>query len=396
MNPSYEFNGIEFAHRPYELDKSFSGSRDSFTKMPLAASGLNRNPISRQMTTTMTDTYYVYSHDGKLMAECDHNGNGVRDYIYLGSKLIAEYNVQTGKYYYYMSDQINSTRIVTDDTGTIVHSSAHGPYGEVQKTWTNTYNPKLKFSGKEPEAYSGLDYFGARYYDHNIYRFISVDSITSKKEALSNPQLWNLYAYSRNNPITFFDPSGMADINVFIGFDRTQDRFQLHVPMNGQRIPIPVMDFSSLSNEDHNVSIQSFTTEAFKASLDADNTWTFFVGHGIWDGTNWTGIIFSDGVIADTNPFDSKFIFSTNKFIGIFACSSSESAGTFVSALNTLFSVNSGANGVTNAHTLWNAAHAVIRSLMAGGSPAEAAQSGTRMIRSIKANGDAGDHVQTQ
>jgi RHS repeat-associated protein len=79
----------------------------------------------------------------------------------------------------------------------------------VQKTWVNTYDPDLKFSGKEREGYSGLDYFGARYYDHKNYRFNSVDPIINREEALVNPQLWNLYAYCRNNPITYFDPDGM-------------------------------------------------------------------------------------------------------------------------------------------------------------------------------------------
>jgi RHS repeat-associated protein len=207
MNPSYEFNGTKFGHGPYGLGQYFPTT---------SAYTMNSKPVSGQMTSTMTDTYYIYSHDGKLMAEYDHNGNGVRDYIYMGSRLIAEYNVQTGKYYYYMSDQINSTRIVTDDTGNIVHSSAHGPYGEIQKTWTNTYDPKLKFSGKEREAYSGLDYFGARHYDHNRYRFISVDPIINKAEALVNPQLWNLYAYSKNNPITYYDPDGRLAFSAFI------------------------------------------------------------------------------------------------------------------------------------------------------------------------------------
>jgi RHS repeat-associated protein len=109
-----------------------------------------------------------------------------------------------------MNDQINSTRIVTDDIGNVVYSAAHGPFGGAQKTWINTYDPKLKFSGKEREGYSDLDYFGARYYDHNSYRFISVDPIINKKEALKNPQLWNLYAYCRNNPITYLDPDGRA------------------------------------------------------------------------------------------------------------------------------------------------------------------------------------------
>ncbi|MCX6578553.1 MAG: hypothetical protein NT166_00030, partial [Candidatus Aminicenantes bacterium] len=110
--------------------------------------------------------------------------------------------------YYYMSDQINSTRIITDDLGNVVYSEAYGPYGDVQKTWTKTYDPKQKFSGKEREGYSELDYFGARYFDNNSYRFISVDPIINKEGAIGNPQLWNLYAYCANNPITHFDPDG--------------------------------------------------------------------------------------------------------------------------------------------------------------------------------------------
>ena len=61
----------------------------------------------------------------------------------------------------------------------------------------------------EREGYSQWDYFGARYYDHGMYRFTSVDPIINKKKALVNPQYWNLYAYTGNNPITYFDPDGM-------------------------------------------------------------------------------------------------------------------------------------------------------------------------------------------
>jgi RHS repeat-associated protein len=160
------------------------------------------------VTVTYTDTYYIYSFDGKLLSEYDQTGSCVRDYIYAGNRLLAEYRPATGKYYYYMSDQINSTRIITDDLGNVVYSEAYGPYGDVQKTWTKTYDPKQKFSGKEREGYSELDYFGARYFDNNSYRFISVDPIINKEGAIGNPQLWNLYAYCANNPITHLDPDG--------------------------------------------------------------------------------------------------------------------------------------------------------------------------------------------
>ena len=121
---------------------------------------------------------------------------------------------QENKLYYYLPDQINSTRIITDQTGTVVYSAAHDPYGGIQKTWVSTYDPALKFSGKERDAESGLDYFGARYFYTGHYRWLSVDPIINREEALANPQLWNLYAYCRNSPITYWDPDGMDFISA--------------------------------------------------------------------------------------------------------------------------------------------------------------------------------------
>gem|GEM_PF-3926198 len=85
----------------------------------------------------------------------------------------------------------------------------------------NGYIPRLKFSGKEREKESQLDYFGARYYDNKSSRFLSVDPIINKDEALVNPQLWNLYSYCRNNPVTFLDPDGRKFVYVGSGQFKT-------------------------------------------------------------------------------------------------------------------------------------------------------------------------------
>ena len=61
-------------------------------------------------------------------------------------------------------------------------------------------------SGKERDSESGLDYFGARYFSGAQGRFTSADSTAYSK--LGNPQSWNLYAYSFNNPLRFIDPTG--------------------------------------------------------------------------------------------------------------------------------------------------------------------------------------------
>lgn len=61
-------------------------------------------------------------------------------------------------------------------------------------------------TGKERDAETGLDYFGARYFSGAQGRFTSPDSPSYSK--LSYPQTWNLYAYAVNNPLAYVDPTG--------------------------------------------------------------------------------------------------------------------------------------------------------------------------------------------
>jgi len=174
------------------------------------------------------DTFYVYSFDGKLLAEYDGSGNGLGDYIYSGQRLIAEFRPQENKYYYYTPDQINSVRMIADDSGAVVYSTTYDPYGGIEKAWVSTYDPALKFSGKERDAESGMDYFGARYYTGRLYRYLSADPVVDKNSAIFDPQTWNLYSYVRNNPISVFDPSGKKLIPVNLpGIGKTflDDRF---------------------------------------------------------------------------------------------------------------------------------------------------------------------------
>jgi RHS repeat-associated protein len=71
------------------------------------------------------------------------------------------------------------------------------------------------FTGKEHDAESGNDYFGARYYASAMGRFMSPDwaaKVTPVPYAeLSDPQSLNLYSYVRNNPLSRADPDGHCD-----------------------------------------------------------------------------------------------------------------------------------------------------------------------------------------
>ena len=123
-----------------------------------------------------------------------------------------------------MVAKLGEIGVVTDETGTVVYSAAHDPYGGIQQTWVNTYDPTPKFSGKERDSESGLDYFGARYYDRAQYGFASVDSKLSVCSALANPQRWNLYSYCLGNPVNYFDPDGAQAKKVIINITFTLER----------------------------------------------------------------------------------------------------------------------------------------------------------------------------
>jgi RHS repeat-associated protein len=68
------------------------------------------------------------------------------------------------------------------------------------------------FTGKERDAESGLDYFGARYYASSMGRFMSPDWAAKAQPVpyakLDNPQSLNLYSYVLNNPLSKTDPDG--------------------------------------------------------------------------------------------------------------------------------------------------------------------------------------------
>jgi RHS repeat-associated protein len=69
-----------------------------------------------------------------------------------------------------------------------------------------------RYTGKERDAESGLDYFGARYMASTMGRFMSPDwsddPVAIPYSDLSNPQTLNLYAYAGNNPLKNVDEDG--------------------------------------------------------------------------------------------------------------------------------------------------------------------------------------------
>jgi RHS repeat-associated protein len=72
-----------------------------------------------------------------------------------------------------------------------------------------------RFTSKERDNESGLDYFLARYYSSQQGRFTSVDP-SNESIRLPNPQTFNRYAYVSNNPLRYVDPDGRFQIETAV------------------------------------------------------------------------------------------------------------------------------------------------------------------------------------
>ncbi len=117
--------------------------------------------------------------------------------------------------YFYHTDPAGTPIAMSDASGNVVWRADYRPFGEIQSESGTAENNKL-FVGKEKDDETGLYYFGARYMDDRIGRFISPDPVgpvdprTGKinEKLLLNPQRLNTYAYALNNPYRYIDPDG--------------------------------------------------------------------------------------------------------------------------------------------------------------------------------------------
>jgi RHS repeat-associated protein len=225
---------------------------------------------------------------------------------------------------------------------------------------------RLQFTGKERDAESGLDFFGARYASAAQGRFTSPDP--SRLSAFfDNPQSWNMYSYAYNNPLQFVDKTGRwptsihntiieqafqdtlapDQIQILKGVSAQQDSilgggqanalsFQHAMRAPGQSVAEAQQDFEDFvsMNEDAatkaqvsfwiagNQGFSNVALKRFAAALHAilDSTSPAHAGFQIWDWRNpalvwrhhWTENTINqqqlnNAVAAAQNAFNSTF-----------------------------------------------------------------------------------------
>ncbi|MCK4261358.1 MAG: RHS repeat-associated core domain-containing protein, partial [Halanaerobiales bacterium] len=156
-------------------------------------------------------TKYIYNFVGNVVYEEDDGEE--RSYIYGHGKIIAEVKGtvgSSGEVYYYHHDNLGSTRLITDSSGQVVMDQDYLPFGDDLNRPSvleneSSYETGYKYTGQHQEAEIGLYYYGARFYDQRVGRFVSEDSYIGE---LDNSHSQHLYIYVLQNPMKYVDPTG--------------------------------------------------------------------------------------------------------------------------------------------------------------------------------------------
>jgi len=114
----------------------------------------------------------------------------------------------TNVFEYYHADHLRSTSILTDRNGNRIQHHEYSAYGRDRYTESSTAFPvSRRYTSQVLDEDTGLYFYGARYYDPQVGRFIQPDTVIP---SVSNPQHLNPYSYCLNNPLRYTDPSGHA------------------------------------------------------------------------------------------------------------------------------------------------------------------------------------------
>jgi RHS repeat-associated protein len=169
----------------------YTGSRVSATFTTGAASHVRITP----------DPFYAIE-DGTLVR-----------YLFDGERLAARDSDAAGRAYLH-EDHLGSIVAFSDGGGNVVDEIVYDAFGAVVARKATDATATIGFAGGELDPASGLLYLKARYYHPKFGRFLSVDPIV---QDMFVPVAWNAYAYCRNNPQSYVDPTGRSWWQILVG-----------------------------------------------------------------------------------------------------------------------------------------------------------------------------------
>ncbi|MEM6395796.1 MAG: RHS repeat-associated core domain-containing protein [Bacteroidota bacterium] len=109
---------------------------------------------------------------------------------------------------FYLYDHLGNTRMVVRadnaEAVTVTYAADYFPYGKILREYAPCEPERFLTTQHERDTESGYDNRGARLYDADVGRFLSVDPLAEEFPG------WSGYNYVMGNPVLLIDPTGQA------------------------------------------------------------------------------------------------------------------------------------------------------------------------------------------
>ncbi len=146
-----------------------------------------------------------------MAAEINSSGSWTRGFVYLGGQMVA---IQSSGVYWTFQDPVTKSQRVTDGAGNVVSTIDLDPWGgETWRSSNQAFQPH-RYTTYERDNNGGDEAMMRRYQSY-WNRFSQPDPYEGSYN-LANPQTFNRYSYTQNDPVNFVDPSGLCTFNIHI------------------------------------------------------------------------------------------------------------------------------------------------------------------------------------
>ena len=183
-------------------ENSYNGEGQRISK---AETKLTEGPGGETAETTRTGYYY---QDGAVLYTKDADGRRSSMNLLGTSANIIATSRGTGdseSWYLYNKDIRESTTSLTAADGSAAATYEYDDFGSTTVTSGADLDNEICYTGQIYDRSSGLYYYNARFYDSENARFLTQDTYRGEAD---QPDTLHLYAYCKNNPINYVDPSG--------------------------------------------------------------------------------------------------------------------------------------------------------------------------------------------
>ena len=188
----------------------------------VAGRGINLNQLSRRRKPALTFNGFCRTFSFNYLWKQAIAVVSISAILLAGAGNVDAAPAYNPVFYYYLTDALGSSNILTDNSGNLVQHYEYSTFGQTSyQNNTSAFPVSNRYTGQIADDETGLYYYGGRYYDSQLGRFIQPDPTIPDP---TDSQSYNRYSYCRNNPLNETDPSGFDDSggdgsDYFAGYD---------------------------------------------------------------------------------------------------------------------------------------------------------------------------------